>query len=79
MDGDLLTLLGAVAPDEVLIEQLENALEKYKETKKLDDLGLQCMLILSKIAAEAHGGPMELMKELDKSKAANKLLDLGKS
>jgi hypothetical protein len=76
---NMFALLGAVAPDELLIDQLEQALEKYKVSGDLKDVGLPCMLILSKLAAEASGGPMKFMEDLKKAEAGQKLLDAGDS
>lgn len=72
---NILAVLGAMAPDEILITQLENGLEKYKLGGDLKDLGLPCLLILSKLSASEAGGPMEFLKELEKADAAKKLLD----
>jgi len=76
---NMLAMLGAIAPDELLIKQLKDGLEKYEETGELDTLGMPCMLILSKLAAGAAGGPMEFMKDLEKADAGKKLLDPGES
>jgi hypothetical protein len=72
---DIVTMIGAIAPEGFLIEMLEKGLEKYKETKDLKELGAPCMLILTKLAAEEAGGPGELFDEIKKHEAGIRLLD----
>lgn len=65
MSKDLMLILGAAIPEEIIIDQLSEALTQHKITPSKDSkerLEMYCMLLLSKTATEKHGLE-KIMKE----------------
>jgi len=71
----MLIIMANLAPNELLVQQVEDALAEYKEAtmlnkseKEMEDefrkLGFACLLILCKINGEGRS-PMDIIKDMD--------------
>jgi hypothetical protein len=77
---ELITLLSDAMPEELIVEQLESAIAKYKEDKDLTSLGMACTLVLSKCSINASsGGVREVLEDMERIDRGNKLLSPDKS
>lgn len=80
----LMVMMANIAPEEMLIEQLESALEEYKnkllitssekEKEKLfHDLAFPCILILSKINGQGRD-VLEMLEEMEQLENTRKAI-----
>jgi hypothetical protein len=80
MSHQLITMLAGIMPEEMLLEQLEEAITKYKISGEIEELGLPCMLISTRIAANKHeGGVTQMIKEMEQMEKTLDLLNPGDS
>lgn len=79
---DLMILFGEVLPVETIIDQIEDAIQKYKADpteENLKGVELFSMLLLSKTCAKAVGGSDELIRRTDLQQKGFDLLNTTKS
>lgn len=75
---DLMILFGEVLPTETIIDQIEEAIQKYKSDptdEALKGVEMFCVLLLSKMAAKAAGGAEELIRKTDLQQKGYDLLN----
>lgn len=78
---DLMIAFGEILPVEMIIDQIDENIQKYKADPSEDNLrAVECfsMLLLSKMAAKAAGGAEELIKQTDLQKKGYDLLNATK-
>jgi len=75
----VLTLLAAVTPTDVLIEKLEEAIAEYKiykDEKRIHGLAFNAQLILLKVITDGNiEGAMKITKDFDKMEEYRKMFE----